>query len=168
MGLFSRLASKRGIPTVAWDIDPGAVDINFRQITKNGETNLLPLLLDLTNPNSAIGWNNQERMSFVERGPVDLILGLALIHHLAISNNTPLDMVAHFMTGLCRWLIIEFVPKQDPKVQKLLATREDIFPNYSQSDFEAAFSRYFTIQHTEHIKDSLRILYLMKGKHIEN
>ena len=168
IGFFSRIASHQGIPTVAWDVDPGAVDINFRQIVKSGETNLLPLLLDLTNPSPAIGWNTQERRSFVERGPVDMILALALIHHLAISNNAPLDMVASFLGELCRWLIIEFVPKEDAKVQRLLATRDDIFPNYTQQGFEAAFSHYFTIQRTERIKDSSRILYLMGAKHNAN
>jgi hypothetical protein len=59
---------------------------------------------------------------------------------------------------------IEFVPKEDPKVQRLLATRDDIFPKYTQQGFEAAFSHYFAIQRTEHIKDSLRILYLMEAK----
>lgn len=167
-GLFSRIASRQGIPTVAWDIDPGAVDINFRQITQNGETNLLPLLLDLTNPSPAIGWNTRERLSFVERGPADLILALALIHHLVISNNTPLDMVAGFLAGLCRWLIIEFVPKHDPKVQKLLATRDDIFPDYTRPGFEAAFTHYFTIERAEPIGDSSRILYLMRAERHAN
>jgi hypothetical protein len=164
IGLFSRIASSQGIPTVAWDVDPGAVDINFRQIVKSGETHLLPLLLDLTNPSPAIGWSTQERKSFVERGPVDMILALALIHHLTISNNAPLDMVADFLAELCNWLIIEFVPKEDPKVQILLATREDIFPNYTQQGFEAAFSHCFTIKRTEQIRDSSRILYLMEAK----
>lgn len=168
IGLFSRIASSQGIPTVAWDVDPGAVDINFRQIVKNNETHLLPLLLDLTNPSPAIGWNTQERRSFVERGPVDMILALALIHHLAISNNAPLDMVADFLAELCHWLIIEFVPKEDPKVQILLATREDIFPNYTKQGFEAAFSNCFTIKRTEQIKDSSRILYLMEARDSAN
>lgn len=167
-GLFSRIASRRGIPTIAWDVDPGAVEINFRQTVKNAETNLLPLLLDLTNPSPAIGWNNQERMSFVNRGPADLILALALVHHLVISNNTPLNMVARFLAELCHWLIIEFVPKGDPKVQRLLATREDIFPDYTQQGFERAFDKCFTIKCTEHLKDSSRILYLMEAVTSEN
>jgi hypothetical protein len=165
IGLFSRIASSQEIPTIAWDIDPGAVDINYRQITKNGETNVLPLLLDLTNPSPAIGWNTQERRSFGERGPADLILALALIHHLVISNNTPLDMVAGFLAELCHWLIIEFVPKHDPKVQKLLATRDDIFLDYTQQGFESTFTHYFTIERAEPVRDSSRILYLMRAKY---
>ena len=161
-GLFSRIAGRQGINTVAWDIDPGAVDINYREIRRNKEPNLLPLLLDLTNPSPAIGWHLEERMSITERGPVEMIMALALIHHLVIANNTPLIMVAQFLADLCSWLIIEFVPKEDPKVQRLLTSREDIFPDYTKAGFETAFKRCFAIEQTELIEDSTRILYLMK------
>jgi len=161
-GLFSRIASRRGISTVAWDNDAGAVDINYRQVVQNKETNLLPLILDLTNPSPAIGWQNRERMSMTERGPVDMILALALVHHLVIANNTPMDMVSRFLADLCQWLVIEFVPKEDSKVQRLLATREDIFPIYTRAGFEAAFKNHFMIECTEPLQDSLRVLYLMR------
>jgi len=162
IGLFSRIASSRGIPTISWDIDPGCVEINYRQVVSRGETNLLPLVLDLTNPSPSIGWENRERMSLLDRGPADTVLALALIHHLAISDNLPLDRIAGFFARLCRALIIEFVPKTDPKVQKLLATREDIFPGYTQQAFEAAFGRLFTIRRFAQIRNSGRILYLME------
>lgn len=161
-GLFSRIASRRGIPTVAWDIDPGAVDINYRQIVQDKESNLLPLLLDLTNPSPAIGWHHRERMSLAERGPVDMIMALALIHHLVIANNTPMEMAAGFLAQLCRKLVIEFVPKEDPKTQRLLASREDIFPEYTRAGFETAFKNYFAIERAEPVQDSMRILYLMR------
>jgi len=162
IGLFSRIASTRGIPTIAWDIDPGCVEINYRQVVSRGETNLLPLVLDLTNPSPPIGWENRERMAFLERGPADTVLALALIHHLAISNNLPLARIAGFFARLCRTLIVEFVPKTDPKVQKLLATREDIFPGYTQQGFEAAFRRFFTTRRSAQIRNSGRIVYLME------
>jgi len=164
IGLFSRIAANKGIQTISWDIDPGCVDINYRQVVSNSETNLLPLVLDLTNPSPAIGWENQERMSILERGPADTVLVLALVHHLAISNNVPLDRIAGFLAKLCRWLIIEFVPKSDPKVQRLLSTREDIFPNYTRQGFENEFDRLFVIKHSEQIRNSKRILYLMERR----
>jgi len=162
IGLFSRVASSRGIPTIAWDIDPGCVEINYRQVVSRGETNLLPLVLDLTNPSPSIGWENRERMSLLDRGPADTVLALALIHHLAISNNLPLARIAGFFARLCRTLIIEFVPTTDLKVQKLLATREDIFPGYTQQGFEAAFRRFFTSRRSAQIRNSGRIVYLME------
>ncbi|MEJ5223596.1 MAG: hypothetical protein WHV44_04000, partial [Anaerolineales bacterium] len=76
-GVFSRLAVERGIPTVAFDVDPAAVEQNYRQVKSNRETNLLPLLLDLTNPSPALGWHNRERSAFLERGPAEMALALA-------------------------------------------------------------------------------------------
>lgn len=161
-GFFSRLASIRGLNTIAFDIDPVAVDKNYRQCRQNDEKCLLPLLLDLTNPAPAIGWENRERMSLAERGPADLIMALALVHHLAISNNLPLAMVAAFLARNCRKLIIEFVPKSDSQVQRLLASRADIFPDYTQAGFEQAFSREFRILAVEKVRESERLLYLME------
>ena len=161
-GLFSRIASTQGINTIAWDIDPGAVELNYRQLKKDRDQNLLPLVIDLTNPSPAIGWANRERLSFIERGNADLILALALIHHLAIGNNLPLADIAQFLSRLSEWLVIEFVPKEDPKVQTLLATREDIFPEYNQSDFEAVFSGHFKIVRSEQVENSHRVVYLMQ------
>lgn len=161
-GIFSRLASQQGIPTIAWDVDFAAVEINFRQIEQSQEKNLLPLVLDLTNPTSAIGWANEERMSFMERTPVDMVFALALIHHLVIANNVPLPKAAEFFSRIGQWLVIEFVPKEDPKVQILLSTRKDIFADYTVDGFEAAMSGYFSIERKVLLQDSQRILYLMK------
>jgi len=163
-GLFSRIASEKGIPTISSDIDPAAVEINYKTVVEKNETNILPLLIDLTNPSPAVGWNNNERDSFLSRGPADTILALALVHHLAISNNLPLGLLAEFFSSMCRWLIIEFVPKEDSQVQKLLSSREDIFPGYTKENFEKEFSKYFVIKKPVGIKNSRRILYLMKVK----
>ena len=163
-GAYSRLASKRGIPTVAFDIDPSAVERNYAECVAQSETNMLPLVMDLTNPSPAIGWHHQERDSLQQRGPVDTIFALALIHHLAISNNVPLERLAYLFSDMGRWLIIEFVPKSDSQVERLLASREDIFPEYTQAGFEQAFSDYYTIHATEPIQKSKRVLYLMERK----
>ena len=161
-GEFSRIASDRKIQTTSFDIDPAAVEINYLQVKEQEEKYLLPLVLDLTNPSPAIGWENKEREPLVERGPADMILPLALIHHLAISNNLPLEMIAKFFKKICRFMIIEFVPKEDSQVQKLLATRKDIFPNYNQESFEKEFKKEFKIIEKEDIKGSKRTLYLME------
>lgn len=163
-GVFSRAASRKGIPTVSFDIDPAAVEQNYLACKKNKETNLLPLVLDLTNPSPAIGWNNAERMSLLERGPVDAILALALIHHLAISNNVPLTLLADFFHQTGRWLLIEFVPKEDSQVEVLLASREDIFPEYTQEGFETAFKLFFEIRESIPVRETKRRLYLMERK----
>jgi ribosomal protein L11 methylase PrmA len=162
-GVFSREAASSGAFTVSFDIDPAAVEQNYRNVKTKKEQNLLPLVLDLTNPSPSLGWNNNERDSFGARGPVDMVLALAVIHHLAISNNVPLPQLAEFFASHCKWLVIEFVPKSDSQVQKLLASREDIFPNYTHADFESVFSSCFKIHKTEFVRDSERTLYLMEA-----
>lgn len=164
VGMFSCIVSDKGIQTISFDIDPGAVEKNYLKCLKNGEANVLPLLLDLTNPSPGIGWENQERMSLLERNPTDTVFALALIHHLAISNNLPLKKIADFFKKICNWLVIEFVPKSDSQVQRLLSTREDIFVDYTQRVFKREFRKYFKIENSVKIKGSERILYLMKRK----
>ena len=163
-GEFSRLASDRGIPTVAFDVDPVAVEKSYAQARDRGEERILPLQLDLTNPSPAIGWSNEERSSLVERGPVDLAMALALVHHLAIGNNVPLVMVAAWLARVCRHLIIEFVPKEDSQVQRLLATREDVFPDYTEAGFERAFATQFDTEEKTALDEGQRTLYLMRRK----
>jgi len=161
-GIFSRLASKKDIEIISFDIDPVAVEKNYLSCIKQGETKLLPLLLDLINPSSSIGWNSMERNSLVERGPADVIIALALIHHLAISNNVPLFNIAEFFHRICNYLIIEFVPKTDSQVKRLLLTREDIFVDYNQQNFESEFKKFFVIHDSKKIANSERILYLLE------
>jgi len=161
VGLFSRVASEKGILTISFDVDPECVEQNYLESVRKGESHILPLLLDLTNPSPGIGWQHEERMSLMDRGPADAILCLALIHHLAISNNLPLNKVAEFLNSIGKSLIIEFVPKSDQQVQRLLASREDIFVQYTQEHFEAAFAQHFQIVASEQLPDSDRTIYLM-------
>ena len=163
-GLFSRLAAARGALALAFDLDPAAVERNYLTCREAGEENLLPLVLDLANPSPGIGWRNRERTSLLARGPADLVLALALVHHLAISNHLPLPDIADFLSNLCSHLIIEFVPKDDPQVRRLLATREDIFTGYTPAAFETAFRRHFEILSSAPIPDSGRVIYLMKRR----
>lgn len=163
-GVFSQIASQKGIRTVAFDADPAAVEKNYLGCKERGETNLLPLLMDFTNPSPSLGWFNEERLSLLQRGPVDTILALALIHHLALANNVPLASLARFFGSLCEFLIIEFVPKHDSQVKRMLATREDVFEDYHPQAFEREFGHRFSILQSIQINDSERTLYLMKKK----
>jgi len=163
-GIFSRLSSSKDILTISFDIDPAAVEKNFLECKKNSEKNILPLVIDLTNPSSSIGWQNDERMSLMDRGPTDTILALALIHHLAISNNVPLYKIAEFFGNLCKSLIIEFIPITDSQVQRLLVSREDIFDEYTEDNFKIEFKKKFNIVEMVPVKDSKRTIYLMEKK----
>lgn len=163
-GTFSRIASDKNIPTVASDIDELAVERAYYTVRKNKEANLLPLIIDLTNPSPSIGWNNEERSSFLNRCSFDLAMCLAFIHHLAIANNLPLSYIAGLFAKTCKYLIIEFVPKQDSNTKRLLASRVDIFPDYTPEGFEKEFSKKFRIIEKVKIPGSTRIMYLMRRK----
>lgn len=163
-GEFSQIAARYSETVVSWDIDPAAVEKHYRKLKQAGPANIVPLLLDLANPSPRLGWANQERDSLLDRGPADLVLALALVHHLAIGNNVPLPDIASFLASSGEALVIEFVPKEDSQVQRLLANREDVFPNYRQDAFEEAFLQWFEIQRKEPIPGSLRTLYRMKRR----
>lgn len=163
-GRFSRIALYSGVESViAFDIDPIAVDLNYK-IVKNNKENILPLILDLTNPSPGIGFANRERIQINERQKPCCILALALIHHLAISNNLPFEKIAEWFSQLSDNLIIEFVPKEDSQVQILLATRDDVFLNYNKDEFVKAFNLYFNLIKSEQITDSYRTVYWFKRK----
>lgn len=161
-GEFSRVASDLQIPTVCFDIDPGAVQQNYDLVKQNKEKFMLPLRMDLTNPSPDLGWHNAERESMQARGPVDLVMALALIHHLAISNNVPLVDVADYFADLGEYLIIEFVPKSDSQVKRLLASRLDIFPDYTLEGFKEAFTQSYVLLDEKPVQGSERTLFLMK------
>jgi len=163
-GTFSRLASDKGITTISFDFDYAVVEKNYSHSIANNETHILPLLLDLTNPSPNLGWANQERQSLIKRGKADVLLALALIHHLTIANNVPFNLIANFFSQIGKMLIVEFVPKDSPQSQRLLATRKDVFTDYTMENFESEFSRHFSIKDKRRIIDSDRVIYFMKGK----
>lgn len=163
-GDFSRLASDQGAFTLSMDIDPMAVEKNYLKIKEKQEQFLLPLVMDLMNPSPMLGWANEERESLFSRPHPDTILALALIHHIAIGQNVPLEKIAQLFASLTTSLIIEFIPKDDSQVKQLLAHREDIFKNYSKDHFESVFKKYFLLKETKKIPHSKRILYRMIKK----
>jgi ribosomal protein L11 methylase PrmA len=165
VGTYSLLAAERtsGL-VVSFDLDHAAVEHHYAVCRKRADTRVLPLLQDLANPSASLGWHHMERQSLIQRGPADVALALALIHHLAISGNVPLPSIAAFFAQLSRYLLVEFVPKEDSQLQRMLASREDVFTDYSEERFIAAFQPLFEIVHTAAIEGTVRTLYLMKSR----
>lgn len=162
-GKYSRLISRYFNNVISVDIDNNAVNRNYNLSKENNE-NILPLIFDFNNPTSDLGFACQERKSFQKRANVKLVVALALIHHIAISNNVPFLKIAEWFSYLGEYLIIEFVTKTDSQVKLLLKTRDDIFDEYSVENFETNFGEYFEIINKEKIIDSERILYFMVRK----
>jgi len=163
-GLYSRLAANKGISVISMDFDEMAVEINYLRIKKSKEKKILPLIIDVVNPSPSIGWHNEERDSIMLRSFPDAVLALALVHHLAISKNLPFHKIANYFAEITQSLIIEFVPKDDRQVQRLLRSREDIYTDYDSENFEKQFGIFFIIKEKKLIQGSKRYLYLMQKK----
>lgn len=163
-GHFSLLFQKTGKQIISVDADVNCINALYEKIKKEKIGNILPLINVLNNPSPAIGWNNAERASFTERIKGDMIFALALVHHLAIGCNVPLHMIAEWLLPMGEYLLIEFVPKSDEKVQLLLQNRKDIFDTYTISDFEMVFAKHYKFLLQEKIQGTERVLYLMEKK----
>lgn len=163
-GYFSKLLANSFTRVIAADFDSHCINNLYNDLKKEKNTSIYPVVLDLSNPSGSIGFNNKERSRFFERSGTELVLALALVHHLAISKNIPLDKQAEFFASIAPELIIEFVPPEDEKVKEMLKGREPVFAAYTENSFENAFSAYFIIQKKENIPGTGRVLYKMNRK----
>lgn len=163
-GEFSQLIASKNISAIAADFDPYCINNLYSKIKLTGSSNIQPLIIDLSNPSPSIGVNSEERTSFINRCKADLILALALIHHLAIGKNIPFEKVAVFFSSAAENLIIEFVPREDEKVVLMLQDKKDIYHQYNEQEFTKAFEKYFCIADRKAVGSSNRILFLMNKK----
>lgn len=161
-GEFSELAATQSDYVVSADFDHNSINHLYKKIKEKNISNIHPLMIDFANPSPAIGVNNEERPSFLQRTKVDVTLALALIHHLCIGKNVPFESLAKLFSSLGAYLIIEFVPKEDEKIQLMLQQKKDVYHWYSQDNFAKDFSVYFKITKAIEIGSSKRILFLME------
>ena len=161
-GEFSELVARRSNYVVSTDLDHSAITKLYHKIQQESISNIYPLIMDLSKPSPAIGVNNNERLSFLERCKVDVTLALALIHHLALGNNIPFKNIAEMFCNCTRYLIIEFVPENDEKIMLMTLHKKDLLTGYSQENFLDAFKNYFSVLNTKEIGDSGRTLFLME------
>ena len=158
-GVFSRIAADQAAYVVALDADHLAVELLYRQLKTEGSRNIVPLVLDLTDPSPGLGWRNLERRTLSDRGRPDLVLCLALIHHLVIGGNVPLHELLDWLAGLGGDLVIEFVTREDPMVVLLLRNKEDQYFDYDLTNFEAGLASRFVVERREPLGSGTRVLY---------
>lgn len=161
-GTFSELLAAQNIMVISADTEHYAIDKLYNSVKEKAQT-IYPLIVDLANPSPATGINNLERYSLVQRLSVDLVIALAVIHHLCVGKNIPFHKTAQFFKGLGKTLIIEFVPREDEKVTLMLEEKKDVYQWYTQESFEETFRAVFFIESKEIIQDSVRTIYLMKA-----
>lgn len=158
-GFFSRLVASSADTVVAMDADHAVIERLYRHVRQNGPANLLPLVVNLADPSPALGWRGAERQTLEARGRPDLVLCLALLHHLVIGANVPLAEAVDWLASVGEELIIEFVTRDDPMVHKLLRNREDHYTDYHREVFERHLAGRCQILARTELCGGARILY---------
>jgi hypothetical protein len=162
-GRYSRIAAEGARTVLALDADQGPVELLYRGLRDEGNEKILPLTMNLADPSPALGWQGLERRTLSDRGRPDLVLALALVHHLAISANVPVKEIVDWLAGLGSSLVIEFPTREDPMVQKLLAPkREGLHPDYELRFFERCLGEAFAVERSERLQSGTRVLYFAR------
>jgi len=165
-GRFSLPLAKHFKTVVSADIDPVAVDRHYRQLREHGPDNILPIVLDLSSPSPALGWASEERKSFVERCDADMVIALALFHHLFFTVGVPFAQIGMFLASIIRpggVLVCEYVPKEDGQVQRMLSARDDISDGYTRQEFSSSFQvAGFEELEVAELPDSIRTLHVFR------
>lgn len=160
-GAYSRIAAENSDRVVAFDFDHATVEALYRSLREEGNTKILPLVSNLADPSPALGWRGLERKPLADRGAPDLMLALALIHHVSISANIPIADFLQWARDLDTTLLIEFPKRTDPMVRALLANKHDgANPDYEEANFERELEKRFTVKRREELPSGDRILFL--------
>lgn len=160
-GRYSRIAAASGAEVVAIDIDPVVVGRLWTRAARE-DLKILPLIQNLAIPSPATGWRNQECPSFLERarGRFDLVLMLAVIHHLLVTDRIPIDEIVDIVSQItCRDVVVEFVSQDDPMFRQIARGREHLFAWWTADAFERAWLKRFTISAKRDVPGTTRVLY---------
>jgi SAM-dependent methyltransferase len=163
VGTFSRLAAENSQYVVAFDTDVLVIESFYQKLKAENNKRILPLVLDIVNPSPGLGWRGLERKTMRERGTPDLIMCLALIHHIVIGANVPVREFVKWLASFGSDVLIEFVGREDAAVQGLLRNKEDNYADYNEEFFRRCLSGAFELAWRQAL-DRPRILYYARAK----
>jgi ribosomal protein L11 methylase PrmA len=164
-GRFSRVCAERSALLLSLDSDPECVNELYAALKADPDARLYPLVYDAADPSPALGWALEERDPLEKRFQPDLILALALVHHLLIGRNLTWEQMAGHWSRLAKHFIIEYVPKTDSQIALLLSSRKDVFDDYNEQSFLTAFAAHYHMVAAKPISQNGRTLYLMTSRH---
>src|SRR3954451_22155982 len=164
-GRYSRIAAEGAKTVVAVAAAQGPVELLYRDLKEEGNEQILTLTMNLADPSPGLGWRGLERKALPDRGKPDLVLALALVHHVAISANVPVREFLGWLASLGCSLVIEFPTREDPMVKRLLAgKRSEEHPDYELGYFEAALKEMCDVDRSERLGSGTRVLYFARPK----
>jgi SAM-dependent methyltransferase len=164
VGTFSRIAAENADYVVAMDADHLTIERFYHALKAEGNSSILPLVMNVADPSPNLGWKGAERKALPLRGNPDLLFCLALIHHIVISANIPLSDFVDWLASLGQSLVIELITKEDRMVKTLLRNKEDIYGDYEQVYFERCLSRSYDIKQRERLNSGTRFLYFARKR----
>jgi hypothetical protein len=159
VGVFSRIVAEHAKHVIAMDFDHLAIDKLYQALKTEKVANILPLIVNVTDPSPNLGWRNMERKRIDERGRPELVLALALIHHVVIGGNIPMAEFVQWLRDLGGDVVIEFVTRKDPMVVTLLRNKEDHYADYNEDVFERELGARFRIVKRQPLGSGTRIMY---------
>jgi hypothetical protein len=163
-GFYSRIIAEQARYVLALDLDPSTVELLYRDLKAEGNEQILPLVMNLTDPSPALGWRGLERKAWTDRGKPELILALALLHHVSITGNVPVRQFVDWLASLESHIVIEFMTREDPMVKRLLAAKRVEHEDYEQGFFERCVREAFEVERTQELPSGTRILYSLKPR----
>ena len=161
-GDFSRIAARHSGAVVAVDSDQDAVEMLYGEVRGAGPRNVIPLVMDMSNLSPGQGWAGRERTAFDRRRSPDMVLCLALVHHMRVSANIPLSLFLEWLRSLDAAVIIEFVSRDDEMFHKLIENKREEYADYTQDNFEAEVTKRFSIGDRLVLKGGTREMFLIK------
>lgn len=161
-GAFARIAAGHSGAVVAADGDPEAVELLYRELRRSGPRNVVPLVMDLANLSPGQGWAGRERPAFDERRSPDLVLGLALVHHMRVAANIPLPLFLDWLRSLDAAVVLEFVGRDDEMFRKLLQNKREDYADYTAGNFESEVRARFSVRDRLKLKGGLRELFALE------
>jgi hypothetical protein len=164
-GRYSRIAAEGSKDVLAVDADQGPMELLYRSLREESDEQILTLTMNLADPSPNLGWRGLERKALAERGKPDLVLALALIHHVTIAANVPVKEFVQWLAGLGTSLVIEFPTREDVMVKTLLGPkREGLHPDYEKNNFERVLADAFDVERRERLSSGTRLLYFARPK----
>ncbi|HWT24044.1 MAG TPA: hypothetical protein VN213_11110 [Solirubrobacteraceae bacterium] len=158
-GAYARIAAEHADVVVALDADHATVEKLYRRLRDEGRTDVLPLVMSVTDPSPDLGWRGRERASLERRGTPDLALCLAVVHHVCITGNVPVRELLDWLRSLDATVVVEFPDRSDPMVQRLLSGKRDgANPDYDRAAFERALEERFAVDRSAAVS-ATRTLY---------
>ena len=161
-GTYSLLAARLGARVVAIDCDPIAIE-RLAEVALEENADILALAVNIARPTPATGWENRETLTFLDRarGKFELLMMLAVIHHILLSEQIPLNRIAELCSKLTtKLLVLEWVPPHDPMFRKLLRGHDDIYSSLTQNDLLSAFQPWFFLYESQQLQNG-RTLFLL-------